>query len=617
MEPQSEFVTIGDYKMLPPNKGGLIGQGAFGKVYKGIDPKTKSFVALKIIPKTKVQRSQYSEKLFEREVEVQKKVKGRNIVEYIDLFEIKGDIVLVTEFCNDGDLASKIENANISGLEGLGENIVTKYLQDFIAGYKVLLDNNIIHRDIKPGNLLIHDGVLKIADFGLAKHMDENPNLSNTLGIGSPLYMAPEVLLKIPYTNLCDIWALGVTIHEALFGECPWEAKSLFELEKVLTNLASKPYQFPGKPDSIFKGLLEGMLTFDPKERMTWDQLFSHPVNKIAIVDNMKLIDETTSQRLKKIQQSTETQKVIPPEKQSGASRIVILSQSKAPVIEDSNPQIKATLKASRIEILNQTNTPVNYSIKNTVTVVQDEHMTDEEFQKLVKQQEAVRIFRTNKRIMMNYNNIAKFILHAIHQCETIFSDNATDSDDTNFFSNFRLAELQGVFYKIAGSILQLVSDLRYKNTLNLEQWEKFLTSTEYTESDKVIQKTFNIVKEFFQYYQAQLPPEHQKKLDKSILSENLKETPEFQAYSVSYEKNFIFLCYSMIKGVGDKMKREFLVVAEYVLNVLHWKQVFLANRASVEMDKFMEIVQNYSDKALYERIKQRVEKRFQALTTK
>lgn len=87
---------------------------------------------------------------------------------------------------------------------------------------------NIMHRDFKLPNILKHNGVIKIADFGFAKILGEN-DYANTM-LGSPLNMAPEILAGKEYTNKADIWSIGVCFYEMLFGRSPFAAKSIVEL---------------------------------------------------------------------------------------------------------------------------------------------------------------------------------------------------------------------------------------------------------------------------------------------------------------------------------------------------------------------------------------------------
>ena len=92
-----------------------------------------------------------------------------------------------------------------------------------------MIKENILHRDLKPSNILFHNGVIKIADFGFCKSLLSPSDLTTTM-VGSPIYMAPEVLKELPYNSRADIWSMGVVFFECLFGYCPYEDQSIAKL---------------------------------------------------------------------------------------------------------------------------------------------------------------------------------------------------------------------------------------------------------------------------------------------------------------------------------------------------------------------------------------------------
>jgi serine/threonine-protein kinase ULK/ATG1 len=115
-------------------------------------------------------------------------------------------------------------------------------LKQICNGFKEVHKKNIIHRDVKPANFLIHNNVVKIADFGFARVVDSVDESAVLTFLGSPLYMAPQVLAKQKFSSKCDVWSLGVTIYEILYGRTPYTAKSPKELlDRILTD----PLNFP------------------------------------------------------------------------------------------------------------------------------------------------------------------------------------------------------------------------------------------------------------------------------------------------------------------------------------------------------------------------------------
>jgi serine/threonine protein kinase len=100
------------------------------------------------------------------------------------------------------------------------EKTTMRNLVQILNGFGELVKNGVIHRDLKPENILIKDDTLKIADFGFAK-LSENNSYLKTL-VGTPAYMAPQILLEQKYTYKCDIWSLGVIAYEMMVGKIPW-----------------------------------------------------------------------------------------------------------------------------------------------------------------------------------------------------------------------------------------------------------------------------------------------------------------------------------------------------------------------------------------------------------
>lgn len=101
-----------------------------------------------------------------------------------------------------------------------------------------------MHRDIKPDNILLHNGSIKIADFGFCKPLESKEDMVQTM-LGSPIYMAPEVIKGEVYTNKADIWSLGVVLYQMLFGVCPFESKSIAKLIKMLEDQDVTIPEFP------------------------------------------------------------------------------------------------------------------------------------------------------------------------------------------------------------------------------------------------------------------------------------------------------------------------------------------------------------------------------------
>lgn len=97
-----------------------------------------------------------------------------------------------------------------------------------------LHQNRILHRDLKPQNILLNEGVIKICDFGFAKKMSASTNFLRSIK-GTPLYIAPEILQSKPYTFKVDVWSLGIILYELAYGKTPFHAHTIQQLQpKIL-----------------------------------------------------------------------------------------------------------------------------------------------------------------------------------------------------------------------------------------------------------------------------------------------------------------------------------------------------------------------------------------------
>jgi serine/threonine protein kinase len=142
-------------------------------------------------------------------------------------------------------------------------------IRQVINGLNYLVGKGVIHRDIKPANILVNSrNEFKLADFGLARYVQEyDSSLLKTVA-GTPLYMAPQILKKIAYTTKCDIWSSGIIFYELLVGKLPWNATSESEL---IYNITNKSLQIPGHLSEWSKNLLSRMLVILESDRIGWD----------------------------------------------------------------------------------------------------------------------------------------------------------------------------------------------------------------------------------------------------------------------------------------------------------------------------------------------------------
>mmetsp|Transcript_24058 Transcript_24058/g.21076 ORF Transcript_24058/g.21076 Transcript_24058/m.21076 type:complete len:308 (-) Transcript_24058:978-1901(-) len=244
-----------------------VGAGQYGKVYRAKNQKTNETVAIKVIPLEKFNQVPKLEEFTGNEIKTLARITNPNVVRFIEMLKTANNTYLVYEFCNGGTVEDQItKRHHLSEIESL------KIFKQVVNAFRSIYKENILHRDLKPSNILFHDGVVKVADFGFCKKMASPQELTFTM-VGSPIYMAPEILKGYPYNIKSDVWSLGVLLYEMLYGICPYEDKNLSGL---ISRIDSQPLTFPTHIARISKNtetLLRRMLTVDHKSRIDWAEL--------------------------------------------------------------------------------------------------------------------------------------------------------------------------------------------------------------------------------------------------------------------------------------------------------------------------------------------------------
>ncbi|CAD8054262.1 unnamed protein product [Paramecium primaurelia] len=250
----------------------ILGKGSYGTVYFGREMNTQLPVALKVIDHSKTQNYTQLYQSLHKEIEIMKKLKHSNIVELYEVYSTPNNTYLVQEYCNGPDLKQYLSEKKI-----LEEDQAIKMIKQIANGLKEIVSNNFIHRDLKPANILMHDGQCKIGDFGFSRPLPSECVMESL--VGTPLYMAPQILTKQQYTSKCDVWSLGLIFYEMLFGTLPWMATNYMELIYRINNCK---LTFP-KNNKISKeslSFIQGCLHKDEVQRFSWNEVFLHPLIK-------------------------------------------------------------------------------------------------------------------------------------------------------------------------------------------------------------------------------------------------------------------------------------------------------------------------------------------------
>ncbi|XP_024532993.1 mitogen-activated protein kinase kinase kinase 3 [Selaginella moellendorffii] len=254
-------------------KGALIGSGSFGNVYVGFDSYIGRFCAIKeAMISCSDYRSQECCKQLRQEIAMLSRLRHPNIVQYYGSESMKDRLHIYLEFLSGGSIQKLLHEYG-----AFEEPVIKSYTRQIVCGLAYLHSKQTVHRDIKGANVLIDsDGNVKLADFGMAKHVTAK-SFARSLK-GSPYWMAPEILKSrcSGYDLSVDIWSLGCTVIEMAQARPPW---SDYEAVPVLYKLATT-LETPRVPDFLSdqaKDFLRLCLQRDPSHRPTASQLFFHP----------------------------------------------------------------------------------------------------------------------------------------------------------------------------------------------------------------------------------------------------------------------------------------------------------------------------------------------------
>ena len=286
---QSHQKKIGNYYLLKP-----IGVGSFAKVYKGLEEKTSEIVAIKMI--NKQQFPSEKSDLIEKEVQILKSLSHPNIISILDIKKTQNNIYLIFEYCQMGDLESYIKKCYWDSSKNraiVPEIVVQRIIGQLSEAFKVMNEKNIVHRDLKLANILVSkDFVIKLADFGFAKFVENNLLLQSYCG--TPITMAPEILKRKQYNQKCDIWSLGIIIYRMLFGEYPFFPGANGSLEDLIDVIEKRTVQFPMgiAVSEEVKELIRVMLVIDPGKRIGFEEFFENLWVKNAKNENKKAENE-------------------------------------------------------------------------------------------------------------------------------------------------------------------------------------------------------------------------------------------------------------------------------------------------------------------------------------
>lgn len=238
-----------------------IGRGGFSTVLSAFD-RTGRRVALKCINLPSIRSDLH---LLDREVSILRELNHPNIVKLLGVYKEDETVYLSMELCEGGSLKSRLDQGVLS------ESSAKRVAKQMLSALNYLHKHQIGHRDLKADNVLFtRDGLLKIADFGLARTMSKIRPYSR---VGTPYYIAPEVIHGA-FNWQCDLWSAGVLVYYSITGVMPFEGETMTSLLNKIESATNVDYsQIPSAAQDFLKHLIEP----DSKIRYNAEQALQHP----------------------------------------------------------------------------------------------------------------------------------------------------------------------------------------------------------------------------------------------------------------------------------------------------------------------------------------------------
>ena len=254
-EPKKKGATqLGKYKLLKK-----LGQGGMGEVYLGEDTKLGRQAAVKVLSKNLAKEADFVAR-FQKEARAMARINHDNAVSVFDVDQDHGLHFVAMEFIDGKSMQQWINSLGVLSV-GDALHVALRCAEVLQFAHK----QNLIHRDIKPDNIMLtKNGKVKVADFGLAKALDDDMSMTASgTGLGTPFYMAPEQARNAKHVDgRSDIYALGVTLYHFLTGQLPFKGDSLMEVIMAKELGRYQPArklnpQVPDKLDLIISKMME------------------------------------------------------------------------------------------------------------------------------------------------------------------------------------------------------------------------------------------------------------------------------------------------------------------------------------------------------------------------
>ncbi|XP_050784418.1 serine/threonine-protein kinase PAK 4 isoform X3 [Gopherus flavomarginatus] len=244
-----------------------IGEGSTGIVCIATVKSTGKLVAVK---KMDLRKQQRRELLF-NEVVIMRDYQHENVVEMYNSYLVGDELWVVMEFLEGGALTDIVTHTRMN------EEQIAAVCLAVLKALSVLHAQGVIHRDIKSDSILLtHDGKVKLSDFGFCAQVNKEVPRRKSL-VGTPYWMAPELISRLPYGPEVDIWSLGVMVIEMVDGEPPYFNEPPLKAMKMIRDNLPPKLKNVHKVSPSLKGFLDRLLVRDPVQRASANELLKHP----------------------------------------------------------------------------------------------------------------------------------------------------------------------------------------------------------------------------------------------------------------------------------------------------------------------------------------------------